>query len=606
MKKIRENATILWWAIRLACRISPRVFFFWLIFSVTLAVLPSIALTCNRNVVSILTAYLMDGSGSFVDVVQPLCVLGGVLILNGLSRRINSDYLYMVMYDDFYFGMQEYIMDSVQKVDIKTLMDKEYYEDYRYCEGRCGSLTDVMSQGCLFIMKSVTTISLIAVAFSVSPMIGLVAVVCFAATLIINYRLSMKIVKDIYAYRGADAESKYYAEEMRKPGVAKEMRIYKNQEKLLANWRRAYQVVQEHDEGYDKARIRLSTIVSVCLYLSTFAMLALSVGQVAKGTQTVDVFLMLYLLGESLAEVNKLFSQSLFQTLRGFHALSNQYHFLKRVPMQEERLLDQQRIAEEIERQKQRAEVVFSAKGLRFYYDGKKEVLHGLDFEIRKGETIALVGSNGSGKSTLVKLLIQLYQPDAGKLCFYGKDYDEYPMGSINQQIGMFFQNFYLYHLTMRENVGVGDLKQLKDDVAILAAIEKGGAGSVLAKCEKGLEQILGREILKNGLNLSGGEKQRVAVARTHMSERDVLIFDEPAAALDPIAEMEQFRNIKAKTEGKTSILISHRVGFARMADRIIVLEKGELVEVGTHEELMKKQGVYADLFDQQAQWYQE
>ena len=124
MKKIKEQLTVIWWAIKVACHISPRSFFFWVSFSAILAVLPSIALSCNRGVVAILTDYLMTGQGSFGDIVKPLCILGLILILQGLSNRINGGFLYVVMYDDFYFGLQEYYMDSIQKVDMKTLMDK--------------------------------------------------------------------------------------------------------------------------------------------------------------------------------------------------------------------------------------------------------------------------------------------------------------------------------------------------------------------------------------------------------------------------------------------------------------------------------------------------
>lgn len=605
MKKAKKNLKVLWWAVRLAYRISPRVFLFWLILSSTLAVLPSVALACNRDVVSVLTDFVLSGQGSFSDIVRPLCTLGVILILSGLSRRINGGFLYIVMYDDFYFGMQEYLMDCIQKVDIKLLMDREFYDDYRYCTGRSGALTDLMSCGCMVIMKSISAVSMIAVAFSVSVPIGLIASACFAVSVVMNFRLSAKLVVDAFQYRSLNAESKHYSEEMRKPGVAKEMRIYQNQENLLGKWKQAYQRVQDYDRDYDHTGLKLSSFVSACLYLSTFLMLALSVFQVVEGKQSVDVFLMLYLLGESLSETNRVFSGSVFEALRGFNALRSQHDFLTRVPMQDERRLDRQAIQADIARSREASDTVFEARDLRFSYDGKTEVLHGLDFQIKKGETIALVGSNGSGKSTLVKLLIQLYQPDSGALRFYGKDYSAYPEGSINQEIGMFFQDFYLFHFTLRENVGFGNLKYLKDDAMILSAMEKGGAKGILAKCKNGLEQILKRNVIKTGLNLSGGEQQRVAVSRTHMSDKDILIFDEPAAALDPIAEMEQFQNIKAKTAGKTSILISHRVGFARMADRIFVLEKGRLAEVGTHEELMRKNGIYADFFNQQAAWYQ-
>jgi ATP-binding cassette subfamily B protein len=230
--------------------------------------------------------------------------------------------------------------------------------------------------------------------------------------------------------------------------------------------------------------------------------------------------------------------------------------------------------------------------------------LRNLNFSIKKGETIALVGVNGSGKTTLVKLLIGLFTPTNGNLKFCGDIYNPKTRGAVIKRVGMFFQNFYIFHASLRENVGFGDLKNLGNEERIWLAMEKGGADKLPDKFDKGLEQWLERSVKKDGAILSGGEKQRVAVSRAHMSDKDILIFDEPAAALDPIAEMKQFHAIREKIEGRTAILISHRVGFARLADRIFVLDDGCLAQSGTHDELMASGGIYADFYKEQAQWY--
>lgn len=156
-----------------------------------------------------------------------------------------------------------------------------------------------------------------------------------------------------------------------------------------------------------------------------------------------------------------------------------------------------------------------------------------------------------------------------------------------------------------RKNVGFGDMKNIQNEEAVLEAMKKGGALKLLDKMPDGLKTWLIRKVKKDGVNLSGGEQQRVAVSRAHMSDKDVMIFDEPASALDPIAEMEQFAAIKEKIQGRTAILISHRVGFARLADRILVLDNGRLAENGRHEELMEKNGIYAEFFRTQAKWYE-
>lgn len=168
----------------------------------------------------------------------------------------------------------------------------------------------------------------------------------------------------------------------------------------------------------------------------------------------------------------------------------------------------------------------------------------------------------------------------------------------------MFFQDFALFHASLRESVGYGDLKNIENREKITEALRKGGGMKLLERLPEGMETWLLKKVKKGSVNLSGGEQQKVAVSRAHMSDKDVLIFDEPASALDPIAEMEQFSAIQEKIQGRTAILISHRVGFARLADRIFVMDQGKLAEVGTHEELMEKQGIYLEFFQSQAEWY--
>jgi len=317
---------------------------------------------------------------------------------------------------------------------------------------------------------------------------------------------------------------------------------------------------------------------------------------VADGSMSVDVFLMLYAMGQSISEVTQILSSSFQEMDRGLYFLNLQRKFVNAVPKTAEDWKEGFEPEDE--------DVVFSAESMCFSYDDENEVLQDLTFSIKKGETVALVGVNGSGKTTLVKLLIGLFSPTKGNLKFYGKLYEPQTRGAVIQRVGMFFQDFYIFHASLRENVGFGDLKNLSNTDRILLAMQKGGADKLPSQFRKGLDQWLLRDILKEGVILSGGEKQRVAVSRAHMSDKEILIFDEPAAALDPIAEMKQFYAIREKIEGRTAILISHRVGFARLADRILVLEKGRLAESGTHEELMAENGIYAEFFREQAQWY--
>lgn len=597
MKKIKENFLTIGWAIRLALRINAHLFLIWGTLSVFLALLPAVALNYNRQAVSILSSFLVSGNGSFQDVVPSIIALGVVLTAVGLSKRINGNFLYFIMYDSYYFGLEEHMMDVVSRIEIKTLMDKRYRDEHWAVMGRCGALADFMSSGCLFLSKLAGAISLLVVAAGTSWGIFGISAFYIAAVLFLNLTTADKLRWDGRPYSEASRLANYYQSSTMTPGVAKEIRVYDLADETIEKWDKAYDKVEFIDRRYVGIRQLIAFISGIGFYAFMIGMMGYSINRVASGNMSVDVFLMLYAMGQSLSEVTQNLSLSFQEMDRGLYFLNIQRKFVKAVPQTSEDWEEGFIPADD--------DTAFKADNICFSYDDKTEVLQNLSFDIKKGQTIALVGVNGSGKTTLVKLLIGLFTPTKGNLSFYGKQYDSKTRGAVIQKVGMFFQDFHIFHATLRENVGFGDLKNLSNTERILLAMQKGGADKLPVRFPKGLEQWLLRNVIKDGAMLSGGEKQRVAVSRAHMSDKEILIFDEPAAALDPIAEMKQFYAIREKIEGRTAILISHRVGFARLADKIIVLDGGKLAESGTHEELMSSNGIYAGFFREQAQWYE-
>ncbi len=597
INKLKERLKTIIWSVKLACRINTSTFIFWILVTTAVSLLPAIALYFNRSAVSTISTFLLTGSGSFANTWPEILKLGIVLVLLGVSKRINNDLLYSVMYDKYYFGMEEEMMDCVRQVELKTLLGKEYYDEYHWVVRRGGSLTDFMSCGCIVISKLIGTISLLVVAGSVSPVLCLISAFYICAVIILNMIMTEKMRAHEEKYRGADAREKYFREAVMSPGIARELRIYDTADDMVGQWERSYGEIMAIDRHMAVIKFILSFLSGIGIYICISGMLLYSIFMISVGTLSVDVFLMLYMLGQNMSDDAKQISGGILEADRGLYALDRQRRFIQNVPKQAESDMTPLPVPSD-------SGIVFEAKNLSFSYDDKRLVLKNLNFQIKKGETIALVGANGSGKSTLVKLLVELFRPVSGELYLCGKPYSEYTPGTVTRMVGMFFQDFYIFHASLRENVGFGDLKKLKDEAAIKDAIEKGGASKILARFPEGFEKWLKKTIKKDGAILSGGENQKVAASRAHMSDKDILIFDEPASALDPIAEMEQFNNIKAKVNGRTAILISHRVGFARLADRIFVLNEGQLAEVGTHDELMIKNGIYADFFNQQAEWY--
>ena len=229
--------------------------------------------------------------------------------------------------------------------------------------------------------------------------------------------------------------------------------------------------------------------------------------------------------------------------------------------------------------------------------------LRHISFHLHPGEKLALVGENGAGKTTLVKLLARLYDPDEGRILLDGVDIRQYDLQAYRQLIGVIFQDFIRFQLKAFENIAIGKIEAQAERPKIEQAAAQSLADSVIAKLPEGYEQMLGKRFHK-GVELSGGEWQKVALARAYMRDAALVILDEPTAALDAKAEYEVFVRFSELTQGKAAVLISHRFSTVRMADRILVLRKGEMHEIGSHEELMQAKGLYYELFSLQARGY--
>lgn len=238
------------------------------------------------------------------------------------------------------------------------------------------------------------------------------------------------------------------------------------------------------------------------------------------------------------------------------------------------------------------------------YPHTSRRVLNDISLVINRHEKIALVGSNGAGKSTIIKLLCKLYKPDSGQILINGIDINNIPMSTISKVMGIVFQDYCKYEMTIRENVALGNLRETISNKEIIDALRSSGAEEITQKSSKGLDTALGK-LDSEGIDLSGGQWQKLAFARALFSKASFIILDEPTASLDPVAESNMYELFSRVMKNHTALMVSHRLGSSKMANKILVLDAGKIVEEGSHDELMRTKGLYSSMYNMQAHWYQ-
>jgi ATP-binding cassette subfamily B protein len=377
---------------------------------------------------------------------------------------------------------------------------------------------------------------------------------------------------------------------------AKEIRLFGLGDLFIGRFSKLRGKLRQEKFDIYRQRSHADLVAQVCATLAVFGSFGFIAHQAILGTITLGGMVMYFqafqrglgYLRDLLGSLADLYENNLF--------LSNLYEFLDLTP--EIKGPDHPKIVPETVK----SGIAVQKVGFR-YPSARAPVLVDISLSIAPGEVIALVGENGSGKTTLVKLLCRLYDPKSGVITLDGIDLRRFDPAAYRRQISVVFQDFVKYHLTAQENIGLGNIDAAVDQQQVQASAEKAGVHDLITSLPNGYDTILGRRFEK-GEELSIGEWQKIALARAFMRPSRFIVLDEPTSSLDAKTEYEVFKHFRKLLEGRTAVLISHRFSTVRMADRILVMEKGKITENGSHEDLMALDGTYARMYNQQAEWY--
>ena len=537
-------------------------------------------------------------------VLAPIGAIALVWVLGGISLSMSQSVRALLG-----FQVQNHL--SYLILHKASRLDIAFYETPAFYDQMANAQRDIwriqnLAYVCVDILGGALTLSMVmGMLFRLHPLAVLVLLLTSGPMVVVGgYYANRRY--DLYTGRAsAQRKVSYFSSLLGSRDAVKEIRLFSLHGLFLERFRHSWQKFFDEDKRLQFSEQRTSLLLGLLSTVGRAAIWVYAVVQAVLVRITIgDVALVFQAVDQSWQGLGHLFSWGRIFYENSLFA-GNLFSFLDLKPDAVEGTLSQGgRFHEPLLAVPKPLRHGIEFRNVSFHYPRSERcVLQNLSFTLNPGETVAVVGENGAGKTTLVKLLTRLYDPTDGTILLDGRDLREYDLDNHRRQIGVIFQDFVRYQLSARENIGFGQVEYVEDQERVAYAADQGGARTLVEDLPRGFETILGRTF-DEGVDLSGGEWQKLALSRAFMRDAQILILDEPTAALDALAEYEVYKRFSELTMGKTTIFISHRFSTVRMAQHILVLHEGHLVEEGTHETLMALGGQYTKMFDTQAERY--
>ncbi len=572
----------------------------WIILSIIVSFFPSILIVLNRNIINGIKN-ITEGQSYKITIIL-LMLVCIVQIFSGLIDTIKN-YLYQIIKNKVDYSLYEKLYNKLTTIPLEKFEDSEYYNVVAMANqavlmnglNNIKYIIDIISNAItifsvIFVLIMIHWSLPIALILSMVP--GCIGIL-IAKSMDYNNSLSLMSTKRMESYISSLFFNK---------NVLKEIRIFKTKNYLIDKWRKVFTYVRNSKIEILLKESKIGLIGSSIIQISTVLVSIYLINNIYNYNITLGDYVALTgamstlqsSMGDIAMNIGELFEIALYNTSL-FKIINDNIEN----PTNSSDVLEIATDANDLDKIQ-----TLELKNISFRYpNSNKKVLDNISLKINKGQKIAIVGYNGSGKSTLINVLLGNYTDIDGLYEINGEKINTSSISRYQSKMTVILQDFIHYKLSVRENIGFGDIEYIKNDKFIKNKLKEVGMKDEIDKLSNGIDTILSKEFV-DGTELSGGQWQKMAIARSMSKDSEIIIFDEPTSALDPIAELEVFKLLNNVSKDKTTIMISHRLGVAKFADTIIVMKDGKIIENGAHEELIKNDGEYKNMYEAQANYY--